>query len=469
MRNATAKISTLPHIQVTKNPIINTFKADIFVVCVGLACTGSMMAWTSPVLPQLVPVNGTNTSAPFTLTPTQVSIVGSMLSLSGILAALPAGYLADKIGRRKCLLIFLQNFIISNLLVVFAQSVEYLYVARFFGGLGAGAMQVLCVVYASEVSSVEIRGSLTSLPSVFLWSGILITYVLGAFFNWRALSGVLILLPATAWILVWRLPETPAYLYMSGRYEDVKRVLFYFNGRNYDIANDLALLQQLEKEKTAKKISPKSLFSVKPYRKALGIAIMLKTLQQSCGMNVVILYSGLIFRAAGGLNSYTAAIIMAVVKVAAAQSVSSLIEKAGRRFFMFTSLIGMCVCLIILGAFFQLKDHLQLPKACGYLAVVDLCLFGVFFCLGAASIPPVILGEIFTPHVKGVAGGIIYEYKWCIVFLWTFGFPIHTIFGIHYAFYLFAVVVAVGCVGVHFFLPETKGKTLQEILVMLEK
>lgn len=427
------------------------------------------MAWTSPVLPQLVPVNGTNTSAPFSLTPTQVSIVGSMLSLGGILAALPAGYLADKIGRRKCLLIFLLNFVISHLLIVFARSVEYIYIARFIGGLGAGAMQVLCVVYASEISSIEIRGSLTSLPSVFLWSGILITYILGAVFNWRTLSGVLILLPATAWILVWRLPETPAYLYMSGRYDEVKRVLLYFNGRNYDTTGDLVVLQQIEKERTVKKISPKSLFLVRPYRRALGIALLLKTLQQSCGMNVVILYSGLIFRAAGGLDSYTAAIIMASVKVAAAQSVSSVMEKAGRRFFMFTSLIGMCVCLTILGAFFHLKEYLELPKAWGILAVVDLCLFGVFFCLGAASIPPVILGEIFTPLVKGVAGGIIYEYKWCIVFLWTFGFPIHTILGIHYAFYLFAVVVAVGCVAVYFFLPETKGKTLQEILIMLEK
>lgn len=428
------------------------------------------MAWTSPVLPQLIPLNATinpNNTTSFNLTPTQVSIVGSMLSLGGIVAALPAGYFANKIGRRTSLLMFLLTFIISHLLVVVAKSVEYLYIARFIGGLGAGSMQVLCVVYTSEISSIDIRGSFTSLPSLFIWCGILITYVLGAIFDWKTLSAVLILLPATAWVLVWRLPETPAYLYMSGRYDQVKTVLFYFNGRNYDVNNDLLLLQQIQSNN--KNITPKSLFLVKPYRKALAIALMLKTLQQSCGMNVVILYSGLIFRAAGGLDSYTAAIIIATIKTIAAQCVSCLIERAGRRFFMFTSLIGMCVCLTFLGLFFHVKQYVELPKFCGYLAVIDLCLFGVFFCCGAAPIPPVILGEMFTPHVKGVAGGLIYEYKWCVVFLWTFVFPIHTVFGIYYAFYMFALIVAVGCVGVYCFLPETKGKTVKEIVDLLEK
>lgn len=426
------------------------------------------MAWTSPALPQLVPVNATNASAPFSLTPTEVAIVGSMMPLGGIFSALPAGYLADKIGRRKSLLVFLLSFMISDLIIVFSQSAIYLYIARFIGGLGAGAMQALCVVYISEITALDNRGRLTSLPSPFIWMGILLTYILGFLYSWRTLTAVLTLIPVTAWILIWRLPETPAYLFMSGKSDEVKKVLKYFNGPNHDISEDLVLLHRIEMEKTAKKISPKSLFLVKSYRKALGIALMLKTLQQSCGMNVMILYSGLIFRAAGGLNSYVSAIILATVKFTAAQFASCLMEKAGRRFYMITSLVGMCACLLVLGVFFNVKEHTELPKIYGILAVGDLCLFSVFYCIGAAPIPPVILGEVFTHHVKGVAGGIIYEYKWCIVFLWSFGFPIHVMFGIHYAFYMFAIITAAGTVAVYFLLPETRGKTVQEILAMLE-
>lgn len=344
-----------------------------------------------------------------------------------------------------------------------------MYIARLIGGLGAGAMQVLCVVYISEIANIDNRGKLTSLPSPCNWLGILLTYVLGAFFDWRMLTVLMILVPVVAWILVWRLPETPAYLFMSGRSDEVKKTLIYFNGPNYDFSKDLGLLQRIEAEKAAKKISAKSLFLIKPYRKALGIALMLKTLQQSCGMNVIVLYSGLIFRAAGGLDSYLSAVILATVKVTAAHCVSFLMEKAGRRFFMITSLIGMCVCLTTLGAFFHVKHYVEVPTAFGILAVVDLCLFSVCFCVGAGSVPPVILGEVFTPHVKGVAGGIIYEYRWCMVFLWSFVFPIHALFGIQYAFYVFASITAVGSVVVYFLLPETRGKTLEEILEMLEE
>lgn len=444
----------------------------MFVVCLGIVTAGASTAWTSPVLPQIVYVNGTNLSSGLTLTSTQIAIVGSSLPLAALLVSIPAGYITDKIGRRKSILLWQLAFILSSLLLGFAKNAVMLYIGRFAGGLGVGAMLILCTTYISEVADTGVRGQLGSLPSSLGWVGIIFTYTMGAVLHWRILTALLMVLPALTVILVWRLPETPAYLFTNGKLEAAKQALIYFNGPSYDIVKELTVLEKLDSERIAKKATIENLFSVTQHRRALVIAVLLMVLQQSCGVNVIIFYSGLIFKAAGNsINSYTASIIIATVKVIFAHFAALVMERAGRRVFMLSSLMGMCACLLVMGVFFNLKEYsVALPTAFDFLPIISLCLFCIFFCLGAGPIPLFIVGELFPPSVKGLASGLTCIVHFLLIFVFTFIFPIvNDLFGKFFAFYLFAFNTAAGSVLVYFLQPETRNKSFHEVQELLKE
>lgn len=442
-------------------------------VCVGHISLGSSLAWTSPVLPQLiVHTNDINTSSSsLTLTDTQVAIVGSMLPLGALLVSIPAGYMADHIGRKFTIILSQLPFVFSWILLALAGHVWVLYIGRFIGGIGVGGASLLCSTYISETADIGIRGSLGALPATFLWLGVLITYTVGAIFSWRILTVVLNIFPALTIILVWSLPDTPVYLYRKCRIEDAKKVLLHFNGDNYDVANDLALLDKLDRERIIENISYGTLFSCIQYRRALIVAVLLMTLQQTCGVSITLSYTGLVFLAAGSsINLYTATILVAIVKLLFPSLVALIMEKEGRRFFMIISLLGMCFTLICMGIFFELKEHILLPVAIEILPVIALCLHCVFYCLGANTIPYIILGEIFTPAVKGLASGLTLIQHWLMVFLVTFSFPIlNAWLGRSFSFYMYASLTAIGCVLVYFILPETRNKNISEVQEVLKK
>lgn len=187
--------------------------------------------------------------------------------------------------------------------------------------------------------------------------------------------------------------------------------------------------------------------------------------QQLSGINAVIFYTVPIFKSSGSsLPPDLAAIIVSVVQVVIAYIAAMITDKANRRFFLIISSSGMFICLIALAFYFHLKELGISYSGLGILPLASLVLFIISFSLGFGPLPWMIMGELFAPEIKGVASGLAVMCNWALVFLVTFSFPImNSSFGGHVTFYIFGVVVLISIPFVYYVVPETRGKSLQEI------
>ncbi|GJQ75914.1 hypothetical protein Trydic_g17974 [Trypoxylus dichotomus] len=443
-----------------------TLKQYVATVCVSLGaiCTGCVLAWTSPVLPQLVQEN--------IITSDQEGIVGSMLALGSLISALPAGYLADKFGRKKTLISLAIPLLLNWIFIVFANGALMLYTARFFAGIAAGAMCVCAPMYIGEIAEASIRGALGSFFQMFICTGILLTAVFGSFLSWLHLSILLGIFPIIFAIGMFLMPETPFYLVKIGNLNEARRELRYFRGETYKhVDRELREVEKFVEEANANKAGIKDLFSSRANKKAIisGIGIMI--FQQFSGINAVIFYTVTIFKSAGSaLSPDLATIIVDGVQLGAALCSVMLIERANRKFYLRLSSMGMCVCLAALGVYFHLQLNGVKASGLGTLPLASLVLFIVAFSMGFGPVPWMIMSELFAPEIKGLASGLAVMTNWICVFLVTFTFPLmNTHLGGHITFYIFSIIMIIGTIFVQCFIPETKGKTLQEIQEILNR
>ncbi|GJQ75915.1 hypothetical protein Trydic_g17975 [Trypoxylus dichotomus] len=443
-----------------------TLKQYVATICVSLGaiCTGCVLAWTSPVLPQLVEEN--------IITSDQEGIVGSLLALGSLISALPAGYLADKFGRKKTLISLAIPFLLNWIFIVFANGAVMLFIARLFAGIGAGAMCVCAPMYVGEIAEASIRGALGSFFQMFISAGILLTAVFGSFLSWFYLSIFLGVFPIIFAISMFFMPETPFHLVKIGNLSEAGKQLKYFRGETYKhVDTELQEVEKLVEEANANKAGIKDLFASRANRKAIisGIGIMI--FQQFSGINAVIFYTVTIFQSAGSaLSPDLATIIVDAVQLGAALCSVVLIERANRKFYLRLSSLGMCVCLAALGVYFNLQRNGVTASGLGILPLASLVLFIVAFSIGFGPVPWMIMSELFVPEIKGVASGLAVMTNWLSVFIVTFAFPLmNTNLGGHITFYIFSVIMIIGTIFVQFFVPETKGRTVQEIQEILNR
>ncbi|KAK5644661.1 hypothetical protein RI129_005961 [Pyrocoelia pectoralis] len=470
-------------------------------VSLGAVCAGTGLAWTSPVLPQIqmaatnvsnitnlnlnetiltnltqVLENVTQTlnssdSGVFKLTESEGSLVGSMLAIGALFSAIPGGYIADRIGRRNVNILIAIPYILNWLLIVFATGPMMLYIARFFAGLATGAVCVTAPMYIGEIAEVSVRGTLGSFFQMFLCFGIFLTYLVGALLSWVGLSWVLLIIPILFAIAMYFMPDTPIYLIKCGRRSEAEKSLRYFRGPDHNLCTELKVIEANIAKGEEKKAGLKDLVASRGNRKAMISALGLMLFQQMSGINAVIFYTVPIFHSAGtSMSADVAAVTVSIVQFIIAYVAAMIIDKHDRRFYLMLSSIGMMVCLAALGLYFHLKVNNITFAGLGMLPLGSLVLFIVSFSLGFGPIPWMILSELLAPEIKGVGSGIAVMTNWLLVFVVTFSFPLmNSGLGGHITFYIFAVILLIGTAFVYYYVPETKGKTLNEIQLLLNK
>lgn len=438
------------------------------------------MAWTSPVIPQIQITNSTSANLTsqeepsIALTETQCGMVGSMLAFGALLSSVPSGYLADRFGRKKIILSLAVPFIISWLVIVLAKGATLLYIGRFFAGFAIGATCVCAPMYVGEISDPSIRGKLGSFFQMFICTGILLSYAIGAIVPWKILSMILVIFPVLFAVCFFTMPETPVYLVKIDDIEGARRSLRYFRGKSYDVQREIDELKAEVKQSQSKKGGVRDLIATPANKRALMASLGVMVFQQLSGINAVIFYTVPIFKAAGSsLSPSLATIMVGVLQLIIAYIAAMLMERANRRFFLKLSSIGMMICLASLGMYFHYMQSTNINEASTLiklLPIMSMLLYMVFFSFGFGPIPWMVISELFAPEIKGPAAGLAVMTNWILVFAVTFAFPIlNSTFGGHVTFYLFALLMAIGTVFVHYMLPETRGKTLQEIQAILSK
>ncbi|CAH0555876.1 unnamed protein product [Brassicogethes aeneus] len=448
-------------------------------VSFGALCAGSVLAWTAPALPQiLIPefVNASTheniTGAPgFRISEQEGALVGSMLTIGALVSALPVGILADKMGRRFAILSLSFTFLLHWILIVFSCNVEMVVVGRFFAGMGLGGVCVVVPMYVGEIAEASSRGILGAFFNLFLCGGMLSACTIGAVSNWVGLSIALSLFPVIFGVSYFFIPETPSFLCEKNRLEEAEDVLKDLRGENVDVQDELNQIQKGIEESRENSSSFADIISNTGNIKAIVAVCGILAYQQLCGINAVVFYLGTIFKAAGStLSPSIAGIIITSVQLVVSYLFTFIIERANRRFYLMSSSAGMLLSLATLGMFFHLKNIGIDVTHIGFLPICSTIVFVTMFSIGYGPIPWLLLGELFSPEIKGFGSGIAVVINWIAAFLVTFFFPIiNSSLGSHVAFYILTTILASATFFVYFFVPETRGKTLTEIQEELNK
>lgn len=434
----------------------------ISVATTGALAAGCVLGWSSPAEYEVVTKQGYG----FPVSNEQWSWIGANATLGGIVSCLIIGIIMDIFGRKTTMLSLIVPFSIGWSLIIWPTSVAMLYIGRFLIGFAGGAFFVVAPAYIGEIASKSIRGTLASYLQLMVTCGILFVYVIGHFFAMKTYNIICAILPLVFGALFIWMPETPNYWIIKNQVTKAENSLKWLRGNQYDYSDELIEMQMEHELIRQNRAGFFTAFKKPATKRALLISLGLLFFVQFSGINAVIFYSGFIFEAShADIESSVATIIVGVMQVIATFVASLTVDKLGRRFLLITSASIMCICNVCLGTYFYLMDHESpyIPHL-SWLPITSLCLYIIAFSLGLGPIPWVLVGEIFTTEVKAIASSLSGSTSWLIAFLVTKFFSnIRDAIGIGETFFIFAGF-ALGCtIFICFMVPETKGRSFNDI------
>lgn len=427
--------------------------------------SGMTLSWTSPTTPYLAK----NTSFLGGLDDIQVSWVSSLMPLGAIVGALPAGMIADAIGRKIALTITTLPLLLSWLMLIFLRSLDSIYAARFMGGIGSGAVCVLVPLYIGEVGEPSIRGALGSCFALLFSSGVVFIYIVGAYTSYITLNIAACSMLVPFLLSVYFLPESPIWLVQNNRIKEAERSLSTLRGRGYEPKWEINLLQNEADRVMRSRGGFRDLIGTRAGRKAIGTCLGLMWFQQMCGIDAVLFYTVKIFQEAqSSIDPFLATIIIGLIEVFMTLIVAITIDKFGRKPLLILSGSAMTLCLGVLGYYFKLQADNFDVRSIAWVPLTSLALFNVVFSVGFGSVPFAVISELFPPETKGVAISASIIANWSLVFIVTKFYPLmNGLIGQAKTFWFFASMAAASAVFSFIWVPETKGKTLQEIQTKL--
>ncbi|XP_076637093.1 facilitated trehalose transporter Tret1-like isoform X5 [Colletes latitarsis] len=428
----------------------------------GALAFGMVLGWTSSAGP-----NGISLQSVYKIpiSPDEFSWIGSLTALGSLAMSIPIGILTDLIGRKYAMLLMVIPFTIGWLLIILANSVSMFYIGRFITGISGGAFCVAAPMYTAEIAESSIRGSLGSYFQLLLTVGILLSYSLGTVLDMRNLSIVSAIMPLIFFCIFMFMPETPIYYLKKGNEESARKSLIRLRGVEYDIDSELQTQREALEETRNRKVSFLTSFKSKAALKGFIIAYGLMFFQQFSGVNTVIFYASDIFEQTGAdIDPQYSSIIVGAMQVIAVFVSTLVIDRLGRRILLLGSIILMFLTSFTLGLYFYLTQIEVDVNSIKWMPLTSVCIFIIMFSLGFGPIPWMMVGEIFTPEVKGIAASSASFLNWLLAFIITkFYNDLKVKINISGTFWLFSGVCAVGIFFVYFLVPETKGKSLKEI------
>ncbi|XP_015440414.1 PREDICTED: facilitated trehalose transporter Tret1-like isoform X2 [Dufourea novaeangliae] len=449
-----------------------------------MVAVGTVYGWTTTSLSRLT---SGDPDVPVKLTDDECSWIVSLTVIGSMIGPFLGAWFADRFGRKRCLILSSVFYIIGWIIVLVARSVVALYVARVILGIGVGISYTANPMYISEVADVNIRGALGTLIAVNVFTGSLFTCSIGPWVSYRVLVGVLLTIPILFVVsFVW-FPETPHFLAARGKKTEAAKSLGFFKGihDSTEAKRELYLVLRLSSDNQKNRLSVNStqnttidkhtwLVRLKTMwlptnLKALKIVLGLIAAQQLSGNFSTMQYLQVLFeKSAIGIDPKIATILVLVVGLVSGGLATATVEGAGRRPLLILSSLGSFVTLAVLAIYLMLEARGVDVSAVNYLSVVDVIVFQIAYQIGLGTLTNALIGELFPGEVKGTAGAIV------TVFDGILGFTVSKLyqvigdsFGSHTVYLFFSVSCFLAFLMVVFFVPETKGRTYNEIQVLL--
>ncbi|XP_050304749.1 facilitated trehalose transporter Tret1-like [Anthonomus grandis grandis] len=438
-----------------------------------LATSGDITAtWTSPMYPKLYSNDTSVNPLGRPITEEEDSWIGSLVNIGAILGALPAGFVADKIGRRKTLIGVALPHITAYLMYAFGTDIYMFYIGRFINGISVGIGYAILPMYVAEVSKDSERSTLSVTLNIFWTFGNFLPYGIGPYLSVKLFNLILAAVPITFMVLFVVFGfETPHYLVHKGRDDEAMAVLRKLRKSSVTGAKkEVEVLKEAFSEHEDGKLS--DIFRNKGLRKALVVSMSLVFFQQFSGINAVLYYLEPIFQASGTkLSAAVSSSIFGVFVFLFSFLTTFTVERAGVKLLMGISALGSALSLGVLGAFFYIKDSTDLgTENIFWLPIAGLISYILFYSIGFGPLPWTISSQLFPNSVKAISAAAVSAFCWISSFIITkfFNSLNDTI---HRAgtFWLFGGLSLVALLVTILWVPETKGKSIREIQEMLQK
>ncbi|HDR67873.1 MAG TPA: MFS transporter [Bacteroidaceae bacterium] len=408
--------------------------------------------------------------------------VMSSALLGCIVGSLSSGMLSNRFGRKSSLFLAAFLFTTSAIGTGASGSLTWFVFFRIWGGLGIGLASSVSPIYISEVSPASLRGRLVSINQLTIVIGILLAQIINWLIAKPVPAGADTLYLTESWngqmgwrwmfwaetvpavlffILLFAVPESPRWLAGKTKTEKALRILSKIGGQQYGDDRIRDIRESFLGEKV--KLNLSLLFS-KSLRPILLVGVVLAFFQQWCGINVVFNYAEEVFSAAGYGVSDTLfnIVITGIINLAFTFVAIRTIDNWGRRALMITGSLGLSVVYVLVGASYYFSF--------GGISVLIFILTGIaVYAMTLAPVTWVVLSEIFPNRVRATAMAIASGSLWIASFLLVILFPIlNNALGTHGTFWLYAGICLLGFLFIFRKLPETKGKTLEEVEKMIQ-
>lgn len=362
-----------------------------------------------------------------------------------------------------------------------------LYIARFILGVACGAATVVTPLYNEEIAEVRIRGALGVNMDVMFNAGILYIYIIGALDSYLWLSISACIIPAIFAVTFFWMPESPMFLVSKGEIGKAETSLRWLRGldkeKSLDIEREINQMKDFLNDSFSKKtthitkdtkrgtlkVRMADLSITTPTAKAVRIILGLMTFQQLTGIDAVIYYSFDIFSEAGSsLSSSVCTIIIGMLQLISTYIPSVIVDRAGRRILLILSELGMAVSLLALSLHFTMQNNGVELLWAGWIPLVALNLYIVAFSVGFGPLPWLIMAELLSTEAKVWMSSMAVCLNWSLTFAVTKLFPIvnHDL-GPAITYGGFCFICVLGFAFVVFFVPETRGKSREDIQLQL--
>ncbi|XP_072386143.1 facilitated trehalose transporter Tret1-like [Diabrotica undecimpunctata] len=429
---------------------------------------GVVNGWSSPFLPYL-----TSESSTIPVTNEQGSWIAVMGAMGCPLGAILGSYLGDTLGRKKSVLMVAPIAFLGNIWLAFANDIWMLFAIRFIIGLADGFSFTVFPVYIGEISSPEIRGFLSSLPTLMFLFGILFINIIGSIWSISICAIISSIIPLLHLITFIFMPESPYWYIKVKRYDDAEKSLQILRGEN-DVKKQLMVIKEtIREEEERGKPKFTDLITVPSNRRATIITFLIVLQNKSSAKSPLLFFTKTIFEKTGSDISPTVSTISysAVEMLIAALTCFFILDRFGKRILCIISTTGCIITLLAIGIYFQLDDmKSELLAYLNWLPLTALILYNIFYNVGISFAPFCFACELFPTGVRANALTMTElsmsictvisgkAFHWLESYYGSFAIPFFTFSFLSLFVFVFVIKLT----------PETKGKSLEEIQLFLK-
>ncbi|XP_011160838.1 facilitated trehalose transporter Tret1 isoform X2 [Solenopsis invicta] len=427
-----------------KNGILAGLTAHFGQISVGLS-----QGYSAILIPKLLETNFADQS--------QASWIASLGVVSNPLGALVAGICAECFGRRSAITLATLPHAVGWLLIALSRNVPMLYTGRFVSGIGTGMANGL-YLYVSEAAAPDQRAWLTSCGPVLVSLGVLMVYTLGAITTWQKAAAISIGPAILSLALTRMLPETPAWLASRGRTDEAKEALLWLRGPGLNVDKEFRELCETNAKRKEKRESlPRALHKSNVWKPFL-ILLAFFALQQLSGIYVILFYAVSVLENIGiDVNEYAASVGMGVIRLFASILGAGLANSFGRKILAFVSGFGMATAAVGVALSFRFELQSWVPLLCIGMHVGT-------SMIGFLTLPWVMTSELYPLRFRGSLGGLTTSIAQILTFVAIKMYPdLHAIVGLEFTMWIFGAAGVLGAVFALMILPETRGRSLDDI------